>query len=130
VNFAGSDLRISLVQESAVVKIATLANLKYNFTRKGGEAMPENQTAATPSTQEIAARGEAIYKEKYQTEFEKRYLGQFVAINIFNQEATVSDTGEEAIRTALQKDPSGYFHLMRVGHKAAFDAGWYLSCVH
>ena len=34
----------------------------------------------------------------------------------------------DAIRLALEKDPSGFFHLIRVGHEAAFQVGWYLSC--
>ena len=92
--------------------------------------MANNQVGVTPSTQDIAERGEAIYKTNYQSDFEKNHLGKFVAINVINGDATISDTGEEAIRTALKKDPSGFFHLMRVGHKAAFEAGWYLSCVH
>jgi hypothetical protein len=69
-----------------------------------------------------------IYSEKYRTELEKSYYGGFVAINVGNGDATLADTGEDAIRLALEKDPTGLFHLVRVGHKAAFEAGWYMSC--
>ena len=90
--------------------------------------MPQDQSTPTPSTQDIAQRGEAIYREKYQREFEKSQNGKFVAINVNTEETTVSDTAEDAIRMALEKDPSGLFHLVRVGYKAAFEAGWYMSC--
>jgi len=90
--------------------------------------MPENLTPSAPSPQYIAERGEAIYTEKYRMELEASSNGRFVAINITTGEATLAHTGEDAIRLALEKDPSGFFHLMRVGHKAAFEAGWYMSC--
>lgn len=89
--------------------------------------MPGKHTPA-PSTQDIAHRGEAIYKEKYQANFEQSHNGKFVAINVNSGEVTVADTGEDAIRIALEKDANGLFHLIRVGHRAPFEAGWYMSC--
>ena len=88
----------------------------------------ENSLSPTLSTIEIAQRGEAIFKDKYQAAFESKFDGKFVAINIQNEDATVADSGEEAVRRALEKEPSGLFHLIRVGHKAAFEAGWNISC--
>ncbi len=95
---------------------------------EGEDRMSEELTPATPSSQHIAERGEAIYGEKYRTELEKTSNGKFIAINIANADTTLADTGEDAIRLALEKDPSGFFHLIRVGHKAACEAGWYMSC--
>jgi hypothetical protein len=92
------------------------------------DRMPRELVRATPSCQDIAERGEAIYGEKYRAEMEKSSKGKFIAINVANADATIADTGEDAIRLALEKDPSGFFHLIRVGHKAAFEAGWYMSC--
>ncbi len=91
--------------------------------------MPPENVSRTLSTRDIAERGEAIYKNKYQTNFEAKYLGKFAAINVQNEDATVADTSEEAIRLALEKEPDGLFHLVRVGHKAAFEAGRYMSSV-
>lgn len=91
--------------------------------------MPRTQDTPTPSTKDIAERGEAIYREKYQADFEKTNVGKFVAVNVNDGKATVAATAEDAIRIALERDPSGLFHLMRVGHHAAFEAGWYMSCV-
>jgi hypothetical protein len=70
--------------------------------------------------QDIAERGAAIYSEKYCAELEKTSNGTFMAINVTNGDATLANTGEEAIRLALEKDPSGFFHLIRVAHQAAF----------
>jgi hypothetical protein len=95
---------------------------------EGGDEMPEELAPATPSCQDIAERGEAIYREKYRGDLEKTSNGKFIAINVTNADATSADTGEEALRLALEKDPSGFFHLIRIGHKAAFEAGWYMSC--
>lgn len=90
--------------------------------------MPKDASTPTPSTQEIAERGEAIYEQKYRKDFEATHPGKFVAINIRTGEATPSETAEDAIRIALEKDSNAFLHLLRVGHKAAFEAGWYMSC--
>jgi hypothetical protein len=90
--------------------------------------VPSENIPPAPSTQEIARRGEEIYEGKYQADFESKFNGKFAAINVRNQDATVEDTSEKAVRLALEKDPSGLFHLVRIGHKAAFEAGWYMSC--
>jgi hypothetical protein len=83
--------------------------------------------APTPSSQEIAKRGAAIYKQKYQHDLEQTANGKFVAINVYTSDATVAESSEQAIEQALKKDPQGLFHLVRVGHQAAFDAGWFMS---
>jgi hypothetical protein len=89
--------------------------------------MTTNENSANLSTREIAERGKAIYEEKWEEKLIKTSVGKFVAINIRTGEADVADTSEEAIRLAEKKDPQGYFHLIRIGHKAAFAAGWYMS---
>lgn len=89
--------------------------------------MTESTRTVTPSTQDIARRGELIYRERYEQDFEKEFAGKFAAINVNTGDATVADSAEEAVREALEKDPNGLFHLVRVAHKAAFQAGWYMS---
>lgn len=80
-----------------------------------------------PSTRQIAERGEAIYKQKYAQKLEAAEPGKFVAINIRTEEATISETAEAAVRLAMEKDPSGFFHLIRIGKEGAIEAGWYMS---
>lgn len=87
----------------------------------------ENNSNAVPSSRQIAELGESIYKRKYAHKLEQTDLGKFVAINIKTEEAIIADTAEAAVRAATEKDPSGYFHLIRVGKKGAMEAGWYMS---
>jgi hypothetical protein len=90
--------------------------------------MFEAALPAGPPAKYIAERGEAIYAEKYRAELEVKSQGKFVAVHVTSGEVTLGDSGEEALRLALEKEPHGFFHLIRVGHQAAFEAGWYLSC--
>ena len=92
--------------------------------------MADEQKSALTSTREIAERGEAIYKEKWEEKLSKESPGKFVVINISNGDAAIGDTSEEALRLAQERDPKGYFHLMRVGYPSAFKAGWYMSHAH
>lgn len=85
---------------------------------------------AMPPIEEIVKRGEAIYHEKYQKDLEMRFPGQFVAVDVVTTDVTISDAPEEAVRQALAKDPRGYFHLIRIGHLAAFEAGWHMGSAH
>ncbi len=91
--------------------------------------MLDEQINITPSTRDIALHGEAIYEQQYQAEYEKILRGKYVAINVNSSEAIVADTGEDAVRLALEQDPDGFFHLVRVGHRTPFEAGWHMSCV-
>ncbi|HTU43830.1 MAG TPA: hypothetical protein VMF91_02120 [Bryobacteraceae bacterium] len=86
----------------------------------------DTNSNAIPSSQQIAERGEAIYWKKYAKKLEGD-AGKFVAINIRTEEATISETAEGAVRTAMEKDPSGFFHLIRIGKSGAMEAGWYMS---
>jgi hypothetical protein len=90
-------------------------------------ATADEQRNTYPSTRDIAERGEAIYKEKWEEKLLADSLGKFVVININNSDASIGETSEDALRLAQEKDPKGYFHLMRVGHPSAFKAGWYMS---
>src|SRR5260370_40393874 len=87
---------------------------------EGENRMAKELVHAAPSCQAIEERGEAIYVEKYRAKLEKTSNGKFIAINVANADATIADTGEDAIRLALEKDASGFFHLIRVGYRAAF----------
>ena len=63
--------------------------------------MNKPNTNPIPSSREIAERGEAIYKEKYAKTLEASDLGKYVAININNEDVTISDTSEGAVRGAF-----------------------------
>ena len=71
----------------------------------------------------ISEKGEEIYNSRYRTDYEEKYPGQFVAINIADESATLGRTGTEALLTARSEHPNGLFHLIRVGHAGAFEVG-------
>lgn len=71
----------------------------------------------------ISAKGEGIYNSKYRADYEAKYPGKYVAINIDDESATLGDTGSEALLAAREQHPNGLFHLIRVGHTGAFEVG-------
>jgi hypothetical protein len=78
----------------------------------------------------ISDAGKKIYERLYKADYERSRLGKFVAINILDESATVGDTASEALAHARAKHPKGLFHLIRVGHSAAFEVGLAYRHVH
>jgi hypothetical protein len=74
---------------------------------------PSNPTA-------LADLGEKIYNEDYRKDYETLHTGKFVVVNIRTRAATLGDTPEQALQNAKQHDPSGLFHLIKVGSAGAF----------
>lgn len=72
------------------------------------------------SPQAIAEKGEKIYTDRYKTEYEKKYPGQFVAIEIDSGEAFRATTPEEAITMAQEARDGGFFHLIKVGSPGVY----------
>jgi len=68
----------------------------------------------------IAEMGEKIYADRYKTEFEKLYRGQFVAIDVSTAKAYRGATPQAAFAAARQASPNGLFHLIRIGQPGAF----------
>ena len=68
----------------------------------------------------VAERGEVIYKEKYQAEFEKSYPGWFVLIDVTTGNAYYGPSITIALEQAQEKAPRGMFHVIRVGEPGAF----------
>jgi len=68
----------------------------------------------------IADRGEEVYREKYQKEYEKIHRGKFVAIDVTTGLAYVADTPEGAFNLARKASQAGLFHLIKVGEPGAY----------
>ena len=73
-----------------------------------------------PDPQEIADIGRMIYANRYQTEFEIRYPGQIVAIDISSERAFVASSVEEAVERGHGANPTGLFHVIKVGAPAVY----------
>ena len=71
-----------------------------------------------PST--IARAGEQIYNERYKAQYESEHRGKFVAIDIKDGHATLGDSPEQTLEAAKRNNPSGLFHLIKVGSAGAF----------
>jgi hypothetical protein len=78
----------------------------------------------------ISELGEEIYNRLYKAEYAQEHAGQYVAININDESATIGKTASEALAEAKLKSPHGFFHLIRVGHPAAFEVGLAYRNVH
>ena len=66
------------------------------------------------SAQIIAERGEQIYKEEFQAEYEKEYNGQYVVIDVLTKRAYVAPSSDEAITTPKASAPNALFHLLKI----------------
>ncbi len=74
--------------------------------------------------QDISDAGERIYSEQYKAEYEQEHLHEFLAIDVLGGSATLGTTSTEALNKALEAHPEGFFHLIRIGHAAAFEHGF------
>jgi hypothetical protein len=66
-----------------------------------------------PDPQEIADIGRRIYANRYQTEFEARYPGQIVAIDISSERAFVASSVEEAVERGHGANPTSLAETRR-----------------
>ena len=71
----------------------------------------------------ISEKGTEIYNAKYRTEYEQKYPGKYLAVNIFDEAVTLGDTASSALLEAKQSNPNGLFHLIWIGHPGAFEVG-------
>ena len=72
------------------------------------------------SPQQIAEKGEALYKEKYQAELEKSHLGQYVAIDVESGACFVGESPENVLTKAQESRQGGLFHLMKIGSAGVY----------
>ena len=68
-----------------------------------------------PDPEKIANVGRRIYANRYQTEFEARYPGQIVAIDVSSERAFVASSVEEAVERGHRANPTSLFHVLKVG---------------
>lgn len=72
------------------------------------------------SPQQIAEKGEDIYRRLYQAKLELTNRGQFVAIDVTSEKAYVGATPEDAYENARRDGRVGPFHLIKIGDVGAF----------
>ena len=62
----------------------------------------------------IADRAERVYQDLYQDEFETKFSGQYVVIEVMTKRAYVAESVAGAIIKAKTDDPNGLFHLIQI----------------
>ena len=66
------------------------------------------------SGQIVADKGERIYKDLFQTQYEKDYRGHYVVIDVVRKRAYVAETAADAVIKAKVDAPDGLFHLIKI----------------
>ena len=69
---------------------------------------------------EIAARGEAIYREQVQSQLESVEKGNFVVIDVETGDYEIDAGDAAATRRLLDRRPTAVTYGVRVGHRAAY----------
>ena len=69
---------------------------------------------------EVAARGEAIYREEIQPRVQPIEKGTFVVIDVETGDYEIDARDAAATRRLLQRRPSAVTYGVRVGHRAAY----------
>jgi len=72
------------------------------------------------SPQQIAERGEDIYKRVHQARLERTDLDKFVAVDVTTELAYLGITPGDAYEAARRASAPGPFHLIKVGDVGAF----------
>jgi len=67
----------------------------------------------------LAERAERIYSEQYKEEFERKYWGQYVKIDLNTGKAYVGKTEKEAREKAHNDAPKGFYCTIGVGFDAS-----------
>jgi hypothetical protein len=78
----------------------------------------------TQNPKQLAEKGESIYKNKYQADYERLHAGKYVAIDINSEKAFVADTPEAAVELLQKENPKGFFHLIKVGSSGVYKVGY------
>jgi hypothetical protein len=73
---------------------------------------------------DIAQAGQQIYDEKFRADYEAKYPGQFVAVDVNSEQAFVAPVPEDAVRAARNASPDAIVHLIRIGSSGAFKVSY------
>ena len=68
----------------------------------------------------MTTAAQRIYKEKYKADFETRFPGYIVAIDIATEQAFVGRTSWQAKQQGSLSCPDSLFYLLRVGAPAMY----------
>ena len=73
---------------------------------------------------EIAARGETIYREQIKDLVEDAHHGKFVIIDVDTGDYEIDKRDALASKRLLERRPEGVLYGIRIGFRAAYRMGW------
>lgn len=73
---------------------------------------------------DIVEKGNDIYQNTFRDEYESIHDGKFLATDVANENAYLSDFPEEALAEAEKRNPNGSFYLVKIGAETAFHVGY------
>ena len=76
--------------------------------------------------QKFAEAGERIYAE-HKADLERENMGRFVAIDVATGKYYIDDAAERALDAGRAEQPSGIFHLIRIGYPGAYKLSYSLN---
>lgn len=68
----------------------------------------------------IGARGKEIYERRIRQLVEPEHNGEFLVVDVSTGDYFLAQTDIEALDEAEAANPSGSFHMIRVGHRTAY----------
>lgn len=80
--------------------------------------------SVTKTPNSIAEKGEALYREKFKAEYEIKYPGKYLAIDVNTATPYLADTPEQAVEALLKANPSAYYHVVRIGAPGVYRVGY------
>lgn len=66
------------------------------------------------TTKLLLTQPSGLYQDLYQDEYETKFCGQYVVIEVLTKRAYVSETAAGALLKAKTDDPNGLFHLIEI----------------
>lgn len=70
------------------------------------------------NVQKLADEGSKVY-EKIKSQYEPKYIGKFLAIEVESKKAYMGKDGAEALVLARKNHPDKVFYLVKIGYAAA-----------
>lgn len=80
-------------------------------------------TSLTVPLGEVAARGEAIYREQIEPRLQPEDQGRFVVIDVDSADFEIAESDAAATSRLKQRRPPGRFYGLRIGQRAAYRIG-------
>lgn len=84
-----------------------------------------NTHVTASQLRDVVQRGERIYAEKYQQQYESQYPDHYIVIEVNSGAAFLAQYPEDAIAKAQGAVQNGALHLIRIGAPSAYQLSYF-----